>query len=633
MALCFSVKSFSVTLTVVIPDLIDTTYAVSSTIAAIQEHLSFPVSEQIIRRSQWVHPWVASDVTSSIYYVINRDGRAVNVLADRVTAATIAEFMESATRSYVEYLDETSVKEFEKSESSVFIMRGSEPADEYEDVAFHLRFTKTRCGFLKSNESSVVFLDNKRGLRREYDSRIGLRHWMKTCKVPKTGNLELRDNVTKHRCHLTAITNTQKDLAMSAWNSISGDVSSVVDFDVREWENATDLLGPCLIQEDNLTIVLHNVGARKGEFCWVYPDVDVFSPESLQIFVQKMVKGGLQPDMTEKFPALAKAHSIQQLSLFSAQIPDPRFLSVILFNKQTSFSSMEAYLVFSSVAADFEHRNVLFYYADGGPGNIPTHEGFPLFVMYRPNNQQPLVFREMFSRDALNRWIEPHIPDVIPELIVDASDSPGRSMIGKILNLAMKLMSGQDERMANRGVVRSGDNVITVTMKDVAVNDEFAGEKEQEEDVGESSGEHVEAGLASETTNVGSKGELGLDTDIDDMTSKEPSVSEDTEEESSNFDFQPTRIADTELPEDIEMSEDVSDVEGVSSDSGHVVEEHEPRVRDIDDGNLAEVHEPTVGSQTVPPNVPFVSVQSKPTDVLNEESDIAPETAPVEQPL
>ena len=285
------------------------------------------------------------------------------------------------------------------------------------------------------------------------------------------------------------------------------------------------------------------------------------------------------------------------------------------------------------MAADFEHRNVLFYYADGGPGNIPTHEGFPLFVMYRPNNQQPLVFREMFSRDALNRWIEPHIPDVIPELIVDASDSRGRSMIGKILNLAMKLMSGQDERMTNRGVVRSGDNVITVTMKDVAVNDEFAGEKEQEEVVGEPSGEHVEAGLASETTNVGSEGELELDTDIDDMTSKEPSVSEDTEEESSNFDFQATIIEDTELPEDIEMSEDVSDGERVSSESEHVVEEHEPRVRDIDDGDLAEVHEPTVSSQTVPPDVPFVSVQADPTDVLNEESDIAPDTAPVEQPL
>ena len=273
-ALCFSAKTFSVTLTVVIPDLIDTTYAVSSTIAAIQEHLSFPVGEQIIRRSQWVHPWVTSDATNSIYYVINRDGRAVNVLADRVTAATIAQFMESATRSYVEYLNETSAKEFEKSESSVFVMRGSEPSDEYEDMAFHLRFTKTRCGFLKSNASSVVFLHNKRRVRREYDSRIGLRHWMKTCKAPRTGSLELRDNVTRHLCRLTAITNTHKDLVMSAWNAISGDVSSVVDFDVREWNNATELLEPCLIQEDNLTIVLHNVGARKREFCWVYPDVD-----------------------------------------------------------------------------------------------------------------------------------------------------------------------------------------------------------------------------------------------------------------------------------------------------------------------------------------------------------------------
>lgn len=420
LVVCVGSTTFIPSLLVVLPSLLQAPdYIITSKVHAIQQLANFTFPVTSIPFSQWDDMHASFVNNNQVYYVVQRNGRNVEAFPAATSNEQISSAIQDAGSSFVIPLNQTLLEDFDKFITPHFILHGTEVPDEFEDAAFLFRATETTFSFIPSNETSIVFKWNKNGVRRVYDGKTTLSHWILTCQsldTPQnTPTTHISEDGTKPLIHLTAITNSHAEFARDAWLRISKWISGV-DFEVRSWENATDLLSPCMIEEDELTFVLHNFGTRKIENCFVFQDMDVFSPELLLFFVRSRM-AEVHSKQARRSPS-PKSEGVKKLGVlqFQERVPDQRFLTVVFFTGQSSISKSQARLIFRMVASDFADDNVVFYESGPTIGNHPSFDGFPLIAMYRPNNSQPLIFRQTLTREKLTSWIEPYIPRSVPDL-------------------------------------------------------------------------------------------------------------------------------------------------------------------------------------------------------------------------
>ena len=343
--------------------------------------------------------------------VIARNDQFFELYKGDITEDAILEEIESASYSYVEVLTNETYNTVYDNSSCFFLLKNSEPIEEFDRIAFIYRNKKVRFAFFQDNSFSLQYIDNKNNASLLYDNSISMIHFVRNCKQLEKFRPTLTTfNFGPHSFHFLGITNEKVKEAEAIINHVNQTYSSFIDFDVVSWEDSKDIQRMCSISHNNLTFVMYNklFNSRGYRKCLVFQDVELLSKELMHSYIHKAATyiSNYNHKLNSQYYIFQDLMELNQ-NTFSNKVPDVRKNSFIFIYNEKSYSYFDANIIYTTVSKEFSYSNSLFYTMKYSYDNIlvPCADSFPIFVLYRPNNAFPIIFNDILTMESFRNWV------------------------------------------------------------------------------------------------------------------------------------------------------------------------------------------------------------------------------------
>jgi hypothetical protein len=344
---------------------------------------------------------------SQLNLALIRNGSFLDFFPGEWTVERIAHFIESAELSWVDSVNDSRLCFLVAKSARFFLLSGPELLNVYEDMAFCFRLKKTRFFYHNSVRDAVnlFFFDEKHGITRWFDGDMTLEQFILSCAVPKRTPVPPPPRFLPMR--LLALLDQQNEssvrIARDSLAYIERQYGRQFQPTIVDWSDATPYLPVCHISESDLSFVLFLDIPDGRKYCWLFPDMDLFTAEGLGGFVQSAIHGDFLDDYFIDEDGYSE---VNVPTTFARIIPGP-LLSVLLLTNRNSSSNDFAQGVLDRIKTYFPREKITFYTCETRrPASyVPSSDGFPLFVAWRPRDRQPHVFRGLLSVQALARWL------------------------------------------------------------------------------------------------------------------------------------------------------------------------------------------------------------------------------------
>ena len=413
--------------------------------------------------------------SSNINYLILRDERLLKFFIGNINETRIANETIEAKYSHLEFLDDNNIDDFRNANQSYFLLTNPNPPTEFEDIAFLYYGKKVKFGYKFGANFSLEFHNKRMNVSRYYDIRKGtsLLHFVKSCKLLsyKTKDSDYTSNeqiINRFKSlgpiKLTALTDNFSNDALSLFSKLKNTYvfENFVDFNVSNWEEGENLSQFCSISKNNLSYVAEISGD-----CFIFPDVDVISPELLLFWLQNIMMDVANGEVTQTIStefSFGSNHVPQS-------IPDNSHLIVIYIENSNSFSLFNSRFIYQNVKDILSNEPIMFLKIPYNSKNhkFPTSDGFPLILCYHKNDRQPYVYKSKFEISKIKNWILKHKEESdnnnMPELKIKKPIQNNNNN-NNIFNL---LNSGS---IINQLIGGKGIKIITTTQPLIIQNNE-----------------------------------------------------------------------------------------------------------------------------------------------------------------
>lgn len=337
-------------------------------------------------------------------FALYRKGEFIQISTENFTSQSIDKTIHDLLYPPVNFIDDSneSLSQFYKTEKTIIFHGEEEDFEEFYRVAIYFR--NYPITFLVGyGNYSAIMIDNYRKRQINYRGYPEqLIEWVSKVSdiTPPFPCLGLNNTVFLYVTYGSVPQETEV-----MFNQLSYRINEHIALGYANWDRDRSQLRQCNISPSEGTYVAITPDGK----CFPFVDDDVATPELISFFLSKVVQGyyskpHLNSSTTMNFGRVVPLNA----ELIAKKIPSHK-CAVLYISNSLSFSHMYVSKVYAKVARKFTQKNLAFYELDTqynwAPSYIPNNDGFPMVAMWRPKDQRPYIFREVFTSDKLTNWV------------------------------------------------------------------------------------------------------------------------------------------------------------------------------------------------------------------------------------
>lgn len=340
------------------------------------------------------------------YFALFRKGKLIDLVTFNVTEKAVMSTLNSLRDPPVIVYNKTIDPSKLDKNKMVISLSSNQVYEPFYTAAFKFRNSFLTFIHQPGDNISIKFYNRVKNKTITFNkNEQQLMSWIKTCSQAIPPFPYIPKNIS---AFIAIVKSGESDEINDLFGNLDKNIQEPVVFGYANWKRDYSKIANCRLKPNSVSFVLIN------EDCYPFLDDDVMTPELIKEFIIKTIKKSKQNEKNKKesisyYDSESGVYTINS-TMFMNLIPGNNCKFVHLSNKQ-SLSNNISYDNFKKASYYFSKANQKYmnfyqfdYSSNWVPPYLPNPDGFPMIVLYYPNNTRPTIYRNLHKKTNIQNW-------------------------------------------------------------------------------------------------------------------------------------------------------------------------------------------------------------------------------------
>lgn len=340
------------------------------------------------------------------YFGLFYEGELIKIISKMMNERKILKLMDIILNPKISMLNTNLVHPFLEANRNVILLESTYRHYNFNIAAIYFfDYPNISFAWMLGNNSKISFLDYKsQRVEIFYENDNKLIDWIKNV-TDQTPPLNL--HFGSSGMLLSVVYGRELKETNALFGKLAIKVGSLLTFGYANWIRDASYISDCQISPNNRTYVILNDKLQ----CYPFVDDDVISFDLVWFWVSKKINGNYdRRSPLQDIPVTHGAIIPLNAENIRNKIPGKRACTVLHMSNSNSIDHPNVSGALAKSARNFMINNKIVFYEinpqyNACPSYLPNNDGFPMIVMYAPQDHRPHIFSAVFSPQALHNWI------------------------------------------------------------------------------------------------------------------------------------------------------------------------------------------------------------------------------------